>query len=75
MASIPHAGTYEKYPMNGAHRIARRTIVDGLLFVCHWVLSGPTPKGNPEAINRTGAGVRRDQMPARNDVFGYNPPR
>jgi hypothetical protein len=32
-------------------------------------------KGNPAAIDRTGAGVRRDQMPARNDVFGYNPSR
>jgi len=23
-------------------------------------------------IDRTGAGVKRDLMPARNDVFGYN---
>ena len=28
--------------------------------------------GVPETIDRTGAGVRRGQMPARNGVFGYN---
>jgi len=28
--------------------------------------------GAPVTIDRTGAGVKRDLMPARNDVFGYN---
>ena len=28
--------------------------------------------GAPLPIDRTGAGLRRDLMPARNDVFGYN---
>jgi murein DD-endopeptidase MepM/ murein hydrolase activator NlpD len=28
--------------------------------------------GVPETIDRTGAGVRRGQMPERNGVFGYN---
>ena len=28
--------------------------------------------GAPVPIDRTGAGLRRDLMPARNDVFGYN---
>lgn len=28
--------------------------------------------GAPLAVDRTGAGVRRGQMPARNGVFGYN---
>lgn len=32
----------------------------------------PFLKGSFTAIDRTGAGVRRDQMPAGNDVFGYN---
>ena len=29
-------------------------------------------KGVPQTIDRTGAGVRRGQMPERNGVFGYN---
>ena len=29
-------------------------------------------RGVPLTIDRTGAGVRRGQMPARNGVFGYN---
>jgi hypothetical protein len=29
-------------------------------------------KGVPETIDRTGAGVRRGQLPERNGVFGYN---
>jgi hypothetical protein len=28
--------------------------------------------GAPVPIDRTGAGLRRDQMPAGNGVFGYN---
>jgi len=31
-------------------------------------------KGVPQTIDRTGAGVRRGQMPERNGVFGYNYP-
>jgi hypothetical protein len=29
-------------------------------------------KGVPQTIDRTGAGVRRGQMPERNGMFGYN---
>jgi hypothetical protein len=29
-------------------------------------------KGAPVPIDRTGAGVRRNEMPERNGVFGYN---
>ena len=29
-------------------------------------------RGVPQTIDRTGAGVRRGQMPERNGVFGYN---
>ena len=32
-------------------------------------------RGLPLTIDRTGAGVRRGQMPERNGVFGYNLPR
>ena len=28
--------------------------------------------GAPVTIDRTGAGIKRDLMPARNDMFGYN---
>ena len=47
-------------------RVPEPIVVDITVPIADWF------KGVPQTIDRTGAGVRRGQMPERNGVFGYN---